>query len=338
MTTLWNPLLATESLEHLGDPAGEVRAARDATVISPLADLACLHATGEEAADFLHNLLTNDIKGLAPEAVQRAGFCTPKGRLLADFLVWHDNGSLLLQTSADLQPAMLKKLSMYILRAKAKLADAGSTLAAIGLAGSGAETLLASLGASVPEPMRLSRFEHGSVIGLGPRRFQIVVPAAQAAAVWQQLAATARPVGLAAWRWLDIAAGIPHIALQTQELFVPQMVNFELIGGVGFKKGCYPGQEIVARTQYLGKIKKRMWRAALAGSSAATIAGPGSPLYAPSTGDQVCGNVVSAAPSPEGGRELLIVVPEDVAHAGQIQLGAVDGPQLTLLELPYALS
>ena len=226
---------------------------------------------------------------------------------------------------------------MYILRAKAKLADAGSTLAIIGLAGRGAESLLAGLGASVPEPMRLSRFEHGSVIGLGPLRFQIVVPAEQAAALWQKLSATARPVGLAAWRWLDIAAGIPHIAPQTQELFVPQMVNFELVGGIGFKKGCYPGQEIVARTQYLGKIKKRMWRAALADGATIT-ASPGSPLYAPSTGDQVCGNVVNVAPSPEGGSELLVVVPEDVAQAGQIHLGAVDGPQLQLLALPYALS
>ena len=329
----WISQITHSGVNDFGDPAGEVKAATTATIASPLADLGLIRVAGEDAAVFLHNLMTNDIKEIPLDGVQRAGFCTPKGRLLADFLIWREPDAYLLQMSADILPGILKKLSMYVLRSKVKLSDVSAERALIGLAGNEATAILNGMSASVPETMHTTAFTAGTVIALTSSRFQLVISAAEASAVWQQLSASAHPVGISAWRWLDIAAGIPRITTATQELFVPQMVNFELIGGIGFKKGCYPGQEIVARTQYLGKIKKRMWRARLAEGEATA----GSALYAPSTGTQVCGNAVTVAPSPAGGTELLVVIPSDVAELGEVHVGAPDGQRLTLLDLPYQI-
>lgn len=336
MNEQWMQALSPQgaAVENFGDAAGEVAAAAQGTVVCALRERGLIRASGEDAGNFLHNLLTNDINGLAADRVQRAGLCTPKGRLLADFLVWHEGDAWMLQVSADILPAILKKLTMYVLRAKVKLADMSGERVAIGLSGPDAANLVAALGGAMPSPMGSAPLpDGGSVIGLDVQRCQMVVDAAQAPEVFQRLAQRARPVGAAAWRWLEIARGIPGVTAPVQEQFVPQMVNFELIGGVGFKKGCYPGQEIVARTQYLGKIKKRMFRLHLAQGSTSA----GENLFAPETGDQVCGTVVSSAPSPRGGMELLGVLPASVAAAGIVHLGSPAGPPLSLLELPYQI-
>jgi tRNA-modifying protein YgfZ len=333
MNQQWIDLLlksgAQENAFHFGDQDAEIAAAATATVVAPLVDQGLIGVAGEDAGTFLHNLLTNDIKGIPSDGIQRAGLCTPKGRLLADLLIWRNEAGFLLQLSADILPGILKKLSMYKLRAKVTLSDVSDDLAIIGVAGGGAAALFDS--ASPLVPMRTAPFCSGSLACLAEHRFALIVPIANAAEAWQQLSAKTRAVGLAAWHWLDIAAGIPHVTVPTQEQFIPQMVNFELIGGVGFKKGCYPGQEIVARTEYLGKIKKRMFRARLANGAARA----GDSLYAPETGDQACGSVVAVAPSPHGGSEVLAVIPSTVAVTGELHLGAPDGPRLTLLDLPY---
>jgi len=181
----------------------------------------------------------------------------------------------------------------------------------------------------------VARFADGSVIRLSDQRYQVVARAEAAASVWQQLAAGARPVGTHVWHWLDIGAGVPRITRRTQEEFVPQMANFELIGGVSFQKGCYPGQEIVARTQYLGKLKRRMYLAHL---SAPVAPQPGDHLYSPDLPEQSCGMVVNAAPAPGGGHDLLAVIQMTSADGGEVHLGAADGPRLQFKPLPYALS
>ena len=142
-------------------------------------------------------------------------------------------------------------------------------------------------------------------------------------------------MGLAAWQWLEIAAGQPRVVAATQEAFVPQMLNMELpaVAGVSFSKGCYPGQEIVARTQYLGKIKRRTYRARLVAATTAGIH-----VYAPETGDQHCGAIVSVAPSPAGGFECLVCIQSGAVEAGEVRVGAVDGERLEFLPLPYELS
>jgi folate-binding protein YgfZ len=327
---------ASAGAEHFGDPVGELAAARDGTVVAPLAEFGLIRAAGEDAAGFLHNLLTNDVKNLGPDAVRFAGLCTAKGRLIASFHLWHDrNDDLLLMLSADILPGILKKLSMYVLRSKVKLSDATDQRVLIGLAGPGAEALAQTLGAeALPFPLQVVPCDGGQMLRLDERRFVLAIDAGAAPAVWDKLAAKARAAGAAAWRWLEIAAGQPRIVTGTQEAFVPQMANLEApaVGGVSFTKGCYPGQEIVARSQYLGKIKRRMYRARLAAAAA-----PGTHLYAPETGDQHCGAVVAVAPSPEGGFDGLVVVQSSCAEAGEVRVGAADGARLDFLSLPYAV-
>ena len=338
MSQQWQDFLARQKLaangNSFGDLQAEMLAARDGTVVVPLTDFALIRASGEDATPFLHNLMTNDVTGLGADGVRFAGFCTPKGRLLATFTIWHDGSDLLLTLSADIQPGILKKLSMYVLRSKVQLADVSQTTVLLGLAGPSARALVAEMGAVFPDPMRATNVSGGQVLGLQGNRFLLALTVDAAIAAWPILAKQACPAGTAAWRWLDIASGQPRVVAATQEAFVPQMVNMETaaVGGVSFSKGCYPGQEIVARTQYLGKVKRRMYRARLAPEMA-----PGTDVFTPESLGQHCGALVTVAPSPDGGHECLVVVQSSGAEAGEIHVGTADGPTLELLSLPYSL-
>lgn len=319
--------------QDFGNLADELLNAESATILAPLTDLGLIRVSGDDATAFLHNLLTNDLKGLAADGVQAGGLCNPKGRLLANFLIWHHGADLMLALSADLLEPILKKLSMYVLRSKVKLADASDEQVLIGISGPGAPKVLADLGSMPIELSRTSSIEQGQILCLDDNRYLLAVTSAAADGVWRKLAVLARPVGLAAWHWLEIKAGMPRISAATQEEFIPQMVNFELIGGVSFKKGCFPGQEIVARTQYLGKLKRRMYRARL-DTELPVI---GAHLYAPETGEQSCGRVVRSSPAPQGGYELLAVIQSTCADAGEVHLHNPSGPRLIFQPLPYAL-
>ncbi|MFA9440252.1 folate-binding protein YgfZ [Uliginosibacterium sp. sgz301328] len=320
---------------HFGAIEDEVQAAATTTVIAPLTHRGLMRAEGEDAAAFLHNLTSNDVKNLALHRAHYDSFNSPKGRMLATFLVWRDQAGIFLQTSTDLLAAMHKKLSMYVLRSKVRLTNPTHDYAVIGLAGAGTAHALDAAGLALPpESMSVTQGQV-QVIRLDGARAQIVVPVAQAADIWKKLASQgARPVGSVAWNWLDIRAGVPWITSATQEEFVAQMVNFELIGGVSFQKGCYPGQEIVARTQYLGKLKKRMFFAHLAEGSAAA----GDDLYSAGFGEQSCGKVLSVAPSPQGGYDLLAVVQISSRESDDVSVGTPGGPRLTFGTLPYTVS
>ncbi|MFA5916531.1 MAG: folate-binding protein [Burkholderiales bacterium] len=341
MTQEWISSLATQGLaadgSSFGAVAEELVAARDATVVAPLNDLGLIRASGVDAPGFLHNLLTNDINGITPGGARFAGLCTPKGRLLALFLIWREGDDFLLMLPREILPTILKKLSMYVLRSKVKLTDATAERALIGysvpLAVSPAP-ILGDAAAALPR-FGVAGIDGGQAIRLDDTRWLLALDAATAGSRWQQLTASARPVGLAAWQWLDIAAGQPRVVAATQEAFVPQMLNMELpaVAGVSFSKGCYPGQEIVARTQYLGKVKRRTFRARLATASV-----PGAHVYAPETGDQHCGALVSVAPSPAGGFECLVCVQIGAVEAGEVHVGALGGERLEFLPLPYELT
>jgi len=322
-----------------GDLQSELKHAQNDTILAPLSHLGVIRCTGEDSAAFLHNLMTNDIKGITPQSAILCGFCTAKGRLLADFVVWRDgpeSADYLLQLSADIQPALQKKLSMYVLRSKAKLSDASDEIVLLGLSGPAAEIAIKTLTGDVPTtPYSVTQFEHGQVIRLDAqgRRFQLAVQASAAEAIWMRLSEHAQPVGTAAWRWLDIINGKPLITAATQEAFVPQMVNLDLIGGVSFTKGCYPGQEIVARTKYLGKVKRRTLLAHVAGGQPTA----GNDVYSSALPDQSSGKVVNAAAAPDGGFDVLIELITANAQGSEVRLGAVDGPVVAFRALPYSL-
>ena len=235
--------------------------ATQGTVVVPLEHLRVIRATGEDAGAFLHNLFSNDVKKLGANEAQLNSFNSPKGRMLASMLVWRQGSDYLLAMSADIHAAMLKKLSMYVLRSKVRLLDDGSDSVLIGLAGSQAGAALEAAGLGIPGAPRATASGIASVVRLDGARFVVSTPISEAAALWNKFVASgAVPAGTQAWQWLDIREGLPTVTQPVQEEFVAQMLNFDLIGGVSFNKGCYPGQEIVARTHYLGKLKKRMYR------------------------------------------------------------------------------
>jgi folate-binding protein YgfZ len=228
-----------------------------------------------------------------------------------------------------------KRLQMFVLRAKVVLEDRSDALAVLGVAGPAAASALQTLVERLPgTPLTLARGDGVTAIAIHGGRFVVVAPVAQAPATWARLAGLTA-VGAPCWEWLEISNGLPWITAATQDQFVPQMANLELIGGVNFRKGCYPGQEIVARTQYLGKPKRRLF---LAHVDVAASPAPGEPLVAEGAADQSAGTVINAAPAPDGGFDLLAVVQTASAGAGTVRLGSAAGPALRFRPLPYAVS
>ncbi|MDP2252568.1 MAG: folate-binding protein, partial [Thiobacillus sp.] len=281
----------------------------------------------------LQGQLTNDVRALHADSAQWNGYCSPKGRLLGNFLLWRHGEDYCLQLSGDILPGVLKRLSMFILRAKVQGRDASDENVRLVVAGRQALAAVSAAMGTVPDTaMRSVASEAGQVIRLGDDKFVLSIAPGHAAAMWQTLRQSATPVGAPVWDWLRLNAGIPMIVAATQELFVPQMVNLEVIGGVNFQKGCYPGQEIVARSQYLGKLKRRMFLAHVDAEAA-----PGDPLYSADMDGQATGTVVNAAPAPAGGFDVLAVAQIESANTQTLHLKAADGAALTLKPLPYAL-
>lgn len=323
------------SVKFNDDERQDVALAAQGTVVVPLQHLGAIRGTGEDASLLLHNLFSNDVKKLGPNEVQFTSFNSPKGRMLANILLWREGGDYLLALSADIHAAMLKKLSMYILRSKVRLMDDSTDSVLIGLSGPRAGAALEAAGLHIPGAPRATASGVATVIRLDGARFIVSAPLSEALILWDKfVAAGAAPAGTAAWRWLDISEGLPTVTLPIQEEFVAQMLNFDLIGGVSFNKGCYPGQEIVARTHYLGKLKKRMFRVHAA---ADTLPTPGTDVYSPEFGEQSAGKVVIAAPAPAGGFDALVVLQTSSAESTEVHLGSPTGPGVQFLPLPYAL-
>lgn len=297
--------------------------------------LGLVRVAGDDAGSFLHTQLTNAVEDLKAGAARLAGYCSPKGRLLATFLMWRDVEGIVLQLSADIQAPVQKRLSMFVLRAKAKLSDITPTHAILGLAGAGAAKALAAAGLPVPEvAFAVAEADGITVIrlpdGAGQPRWQLVLPAERAEAVRAALAASLQDATPALWDWLEVQSGLPRIVAATQEQFVPQMINFELLGGVNFRKGCYPGQEIVARSQYRGTLKRRMWLVQGEGE----VPAPAAEIYRPEDPGQPCGMIVNAAPAPQGGWAGLAELKIDAA-ASALRLGSAEGAAVATATLPY---
>ncbi|MCI1013050.1 folate-binding protein YgfZ [Herbaspirillum sp. C7C2] len=319
------------------DPAAAVPQSLE-SFVAPLTDLGLIAATGEEAAAFLHGQLTNDVQHLTADSARLAGYCSPKGRLLATLLMWRDEAGIFLQLPRALQPAIQKRLQMFILRAKAKLADVSAERAVLGLVGPATANALAEWFPVLPTaPYDKLNNSHGTLIRLadaaGSPRYQWIAALDTLSTAWPKLVQHLKPTATLAWRLSDIRAGVPGILAATQEQFVPQMINFELIGGVNFKKGCYPGQEIVARSQYLGKLKRRTLLATIASTGARA----GDEVFAAADPGQPCGMVVNAEPLDQD-HALALVEMKLAAADDTVHLGAAGGPALHFHDLPYELA
>lgn len=292
-----------------------------------LSDWAMLRARGPDAGTFLQSQLTQDVLGLSKDQVRLSGYCSAKGRLLASMWVWRmadDEFGLL--CSADLAAPLLKRLSMFVLRAKCKLDDASGEWSVWGLAGAAATQWL---GDAAVAPGRTSLRNGAWVLGLpaaeGQGRSLLVQPA-------QAPAPPLPPLDHDQWQRLEVASGVPRIIAATVEKFVPQMINLERVGGVDFQKGCYPGQEVVARSQYRGTQKRRMHLFATAGAAQA-----GQELFHSDDPSQPAGMVVNAATDATG-THLLAEVKVAALGSGSLHLGSAQGPELQRLELPYSIA
>jgi tRNA-modifying protein YgfZ len=295
--------------------------------IAALSHLGVIRARGDDAVPFLQGQLTNDVAGLGMSEARLAGYCSAKGRLLASFFVWKAApDELLLACSADVLAATLKRLSMFVLRAKCKLSDASAEVPLFGLSGAAATRWF---GAAAPSAgWRVGEHDGARVLRLpdavGTPRYILAT---------QATAPELPPLSLEAWRWLEVQSGVPLIEAVNVEQFVPQMVNLELVGGVNFQKGCYPGQEVVARSHYRGTLKRRM---ALFDTTAQAHAGDD--VFHDHDPSQPAGRIVNAAPSPRGGSSALIEVKLAALASGGLHLRSPEGGTLERRELPYALA
>jgi folate-binding protein YgfZ len=328
-----NALFEHGSIVSFGEPAAELAAARDLAVVCDLADSGLLRVAGPDAASFLQGQLTNDVEALAPQSWQVAAWCSAKGRVLAVFLVIRidaDTFDLLLPSS--LQVAMRKRLAMFVLRARVRIDDFSGAPLRLGIGGPSAASVANAAFGVIP-PSRVVAAAGARIIGLPEGLFIAFVEPDSAIALWDLLSTRARPAGLAAWHWLIIRSGIPVITPATSDQFVPQTLNLDALDGINFSKGCYAGQEIVARTQYLGRLKERLVLAHVDGASPAA----GERLYSPAFDTQPCGTVIGAAAAPGGGSDVLAVLQIAARNDGAVYAGAPNGRALTWLPLPYAV-
>lgn len=316
------------------DPERESEAAANAAILSVLSDHALLRVHGADASGFLNNQLSNDTRRVDATHSQFAAWCNAKGRIIALMRVFKRNDDYYLLLSADLREAVRERLQRFVLRAKVTIEN-DDNLVTLGVSGPQADSSLRAALSDAPATVDGCLTKDDVTLlrppGVYPRYF-LVAPIAAARALWNQLTPLAVPVGPQAWTWLDIAAGVPRIDAATSEQFVPQMANLELLNGVDFKKGCYPGQEIVARMHYLGRLKQRMYRAHIDSKVAS-----GMPVFAPDLPGQSTGVVVAAAASPTGGYDLLAVLHMSSAATHLLHLGDAAGPALHLSPLPYPL-
>ena len=300
-----------------------------------LRDTGLISVEGDDAVAFLHAQLTSDVAGLAVSRTQYSGYCSPKGRLLASVLVWRLPERLFLQLPLELSDAVRTRLAKYVLRAKAKLVDAKPGWTLFGASGVEAGALRAISGVYPIAPHDVAVAADIAIAGMSAARFLILASAERAPQVRAALQGVAREDADHAWAMLDIQAGIPWILQPTQDAYIPQMVNLDLIGAVSFTKGCYPGQEIVARTHYLGRVKQRMHRIHIPAGAAPAA---GDPLYGPLFGaDQASGTLVNAAPNDEGGHDALAVLYTAALRTGSLRWKSLDGPAIELRSLPYPL-
>jgi hypothetical protein len=294
--------------------------------VAALPHLGVLRVEGEDAATFLHGQLSQDFVLLGLAEARLAAWCSAKGRMQASFVGFKRSPTeLLLVCSRDLLAPTLRRLSLFVLRAKVRMSDASADWQVLGLAG------------DVP---LLRANNHLSVLGRADFDGQTLVRLHAAAgvprALWIAPPGVSAPVGetlaTALWQWGEVRSGVATLSAPVVDAFVPQMLNYESVGGVNFKKGCYPGQEVVARSQFRGTLKRRAFVAHADAPLAA-----GQEVFSASDPTQPCGLVAQAAAAPGGGSDAIVSLQLSALEAGPLGAGAAGGPALTLLPLPYPL-
>jgi folate-binding protein YgfZ len=344
MKTDWKTFLIDAGAEfeadkvaHFGNPEREQEVTLSGLVFSDLSHLGVIAVYGADAESFLQSQFSNDISQLTETGTQLDAYCTPKGRILGLMRVFRQGETWYLRLPEDTLEAVIQRLRMYVMRSDVTLEDVSDNFLRIGIAGEDAVNELRTIMADIPPETDQVRHSGDITLLRVPgvsSRFEAYISSLEAAIkLWDSLNVHGAPVGESAWRLLEIRNGLPNIFAATSELFVPQMTNLQLLNGVNFKKGCYPGQEIVARMQYLGTLKRRMYLGHLDTDQQPL---PADSLFTGTDSEQAVGRIVDAQPHPDGGQSVLAVMQIKVAEAGDIHLGDADGPLMTIEPLPYA--
>jgi len=295
-----------------------------------LDDWGLLRVSGADAIAFLNGQLTQQMAGLRPDEARLAGYCSAKGRLLATFTAWSVAADdVVLACSADIAAATAKRLSMYVLRAKCRVQDVSAEYVVVGR----------TTEAANDEPLDRSARHGPWPVAVDGDGWAITLPTVQR--VGRQLIVRPRaqplpaesPLDPQAWRWLEASSAVPRITAATVEQFVPQMVNLEIVGGVDFRKGCFPGQEVVARSQYRGTLKRRMFL-----FDSAQAAQPGQDIMHSEDPSQPAGMVVNAGTLAGRGTRVLAEVKLAALESGTLHAGSIDSEALRRVELPYSFT
>lgn len=324
-------LLDNEVILHFGHCQNEIEAAANGNILTDLSHQGLLKVTGDDTTQFLQGQVTNDVRLLDNQKSQFTGYCNPKGRLLALFFAFKHQGAVHLSFDSGLVEAIQKRLTMYVLRAKVNIENVSNTVR-IGVAGAESEAQLKATFNVIPQhPHDIVAHEDTTIIRLPYIKpaFHIVTTAAQAINIWQTLSTTHTPTGKFAWDWLATQSAIPEITSNTKEAFVPQMINLDALDGINYKKGCYTGQEIVARTHYLGKVKRRTLLAHMT-TDQSPIAGD---IILDDAGQNI-GQIVRVCPSLAQGFDVLFECRLEGVENSELFCNKT---MLSLKKMPYQL-
>lgn len=319
------------------EPQEEIRRAANTEVLALLQGHGVIRASGADAEAFLQGQFSNDVTALTTNQAQLTAWCSPKGRVLALMLLLRDESGYNLLIPRALIPSTLKRMRMFVLRSKVVLDDFSDQYVYLGCAGAAIEQHLQQQFGAVPHVAYAVQHHAGLQITRipGPRPRFLIGGTPQAVITnWPRLSESFTLVGDAAWQWLDIEAGLPSVLVGSVDEFVPQMLNLEILEAVNFKKGCYPGQEIVARTHYLGKLKRRLYKLHMENANTPTV---GTDIYNAHGDAQSIGKVILAQPAPSHGTDLLAVLHMESVTGGELHLGNLAGPVLQVQSLPYRL-
>ncbi|MFW5431316.1 MAG: YgfZ/GcvT domain-containing protein [Methylophilaceae bacterium] len=309
-----------------------------------LSHLGLLSLSGDDATTFLQGQVTNDVAQLNGNNAHYSAYCSPKGRMLALFLAFSHQDKLYLQFSQPLIAPIMKRLKMFVMRSKVDINDVSNDMMRFGVNGPNATDFVTKALGKVPKEdyalvaMTNDSKPYGAIIKLpnikGHSRYEIIVDATQAPTTWDALNIDCTPVGQPCWDWLDIQTGCPDVLEKTQEQFVPQMLNLDVLNGINFKKGCYTGQEIVARTHYLGKVKRRTYLATIKTAKEITVQPTEGDKVQDATGSEV-GQIVKVAPNLDNGFDALIEIRIEAKEAGNVLWNSAP---ITFGELPYTIT
>lgn len=320
------------TLLHFGNPERERRIPPQGAVLCDLSHQGLMSATGADASTFLQGQLSNDINQVSSTRAQISSYSSPKGRAYTTFQIMQRQEVYYLALSSDVLEAVLKRLRMFVMRSKVSLEDARESLVHFGYADpQGEQRLKAALGNVPEQPLDVVQAGNLTIVrqAASVPRFEIYGELDDARQLWNRLSVHAATVGSAAWDYFDIEAGIPKVTAASMEAWVPQMINLHLIDGISFKKGCFPGQEIVARLKYLGKNKRQMYRVAI------------EDVHQPAVGAKIqdvngeeVGEILNSVLSPSGDHIEALAVLKIASAEQALTLG---GAKVRLLALPYSL-